>query len=134
MKIEINDFGYLCEKRFDFDNLCAGRIDGVANYLVVDFEDGTPIQVYSDSMDSYGCSFDTDMGEFITLAERAYEAGQKSRWLPIEQAPKQIKPMILVKAYLENYTTDPYAVFWCDGKWNRWPHDFEPTHFMYIPE
>jgi hypothetical protein len=33
------------------------------------------------------------------------------------------------------YTSDPYAVWWGDHsqEWVRWPHDFQPTHWMPLP-
>ena len=33
-----------------------------------------------------------------------------------------------------NYTTDPYCVWRNeDGTFERWPHDFQPTHFYELP-
>ena len=134
MKVAFIDHDEFVEKGYTAESLYTGNVDDTATYIKVDFEDGSPVQVHSDAIEPEDCCFYRELGSFISLAEQAYMAGQKSQWLPIEKAPKHIKPMILVRAYLDGYTTDPYAVFWCDGEWNRWPHDFEPTHFMYIPE
>lgn len=59
-------------------------------------------------------------------------------WRPIEEAPK-CKAMfvaIAIDAKLptgQKYTSDPWVV-WTDGTgFARWPHDFQPTHFMPLP-
>lgn len=56
-------------------------------------------------------------------------------WQPIESAPKVKHPMIVVRGHFadRNYTTDPWCVFWQDGKWERWPHKDAPTHWMPLP-
>ena len=62
------------------------------------------------------------------------------KWLPIEQAPKDTKKMFVVKAVgakvgsFNNYNSDPYCVWSENGEFIRWPHDFRPTHFCYLPE
>lgn len=66
-------------------------------------------------------------------------------WLPIETAPEgHVRPreMFVVRAFgvqppgtkSVTYTSDP----WCtwrtlDGGFARWPHPFEPTHWMPLP-
>lgn len=64
-----------------------------------------------------------------------------NRWIPISQLPdtyKSEKRMFVVIGINvpkgRKYTTDPYCV-WLneDGTFSRWPHDFEPTHFMELP-
>lgn len=65
------------------------------------------------------------------------------KYRPISQLPetyKSEKRMFVVigigvpMGSNRNYTTDPYCV-WLneDGTFSRWPHDFEPTHFMELP-
>ena len=59
-----------------------------------------------------------------------------SEWQPIATAPKKIHQMIVVRGYFPDrkYLTDPYCVFWQEGKWQRWPHADEPTMWMPLPE
>lgn len=71
---------------------------------------------------------------------------EKPSWKPISQLPKKYfttKKMFVVKAidvYIGEevdwkYTSDPYCV-WREpsGRFARWPHPFQPTHFMELPE
>lgn len=63
------------------------------------------------------------------------------QWKSIKEAPVSRK-MIVVKAIGVKphpaatflYDTDPYCV-WQDaeGVFERWPHDFPPTHFCELP-
>ncbi len=60
-------------------------------------------------------------------------------WQPIETAPKNRKKMFVVKAFNVKindrpYTSDPYCVWSENGKFVRWPHSFEPTHWLELPE
>lgn len=63
------------------------------------------------------------------------------KWQPIETAPNgENKTMFVVKAFnvktngLE-YTSDPWCVWRNkDGSFARWPHNFEPTHWMPLPD
>ena len=57
-----------------------------------------------------------------------------SEWQPIETAPKQRTPMIVVIGVYRSYTTDPWCAWWSHGKWERWPHPYAPTHWMPLPE
>lgn len=64
-------------------------------------------------------------------------------WLPIETAPKTHLPwtMFVVIALDVTpgfggapYTSDPYCVWReINGKFARWPHSFEPTHWCPLP-
>lgn len=66
------------------------------------------------------------------------------KWRPLSELPAEYgltKRMVLVKGFgidLGNgklYDTDPYAVWITTaGTMPRWPHDFEPTHFIEIPK
>lgn len=60
-------------------------------------------------------------------------------WQPISTAPKD-RTMIVVKAVNVRvqqgallYTSDPYCSWWQDGKWSRWGHNFDPTHWCPLP-
>jgi hypothetical protein len=64
-------------------------------------------------------------------------------WMPIGSAPPDGKEMFVVIACgvkpfpnsRSTYTSDPWCV-WRDkdGSYARWPHDFNPTHWMPLPE
>ena len=60
-------------------------------------------------------------------------------WHPIETAPKDTKKMFVVKACnikhhgICNYTSDPYCVWYENGAFVRWPHEFQPTHWFDLP-
>lgn len=62
-------------------------------------------------------------------------------WEPIENAPRQKYPLIVVHGFYPNglndggykYTTDPYCVFWQNNKWERCPHKKSPTHYLELP-
>jgi len=64
-------------------------------------------------------------------------------WSKIENLPdiyKETKRMFVVigigipRGTANNYTTDPYCVWRNeDGTFERWPHDFQPTHFYELP-
>jgi len=64
-------------------------------------------------------------------------------WSKIENLPdiyKETKRMFVVigigipRGTTNNYTTDPYCVWRNeDGTFERWPHDFQPTHFYELP-
>jgi hypothetical protein len=62
--------------------------------------------------------------------------------MPIESAPKEGRTMFVVQgfnvtnanAHARNYTTDPYCVWPGElGGWCRWPHAFQPTHWIPLP-
>jgi hypothetical protein len=61
-------------------------------------------------------------------------------WKTIKLAPQNTKKMFLVQAFnvtngpARNYTSDPVATWAVDGKFPRWKHDFDPTHWCEIPE
>lgn len=67
-----------------------------------------------------------------------------THWKPMTDLPAEYgltKRMFVVKGFNvmldtgQIYTTDPYCVWiTIGGKMPRWPHDFEPTHFIEIPE
>ncbi len=69
-----------------------------------------------------------------------------SEWQPIETAPEGVKvseQMFVVIAFNVRssesnpflYTSDPYCVWkQKDGSFARWPHRFNPTHWMPLPE
>lgn len=55
-------------------------------------------------------------------------------WLPIETAPRERDPMIVVRGILSSgYVTDPWCVWWQDSAWIRWPHKEQPTHWLPLP-
>lgn len=65
-------------------------------------------------------------------------------WTKIEQLPVEqliaTREMFVVKGFnvegcsIMPYTTDVYGV-WLDqeGSFVRWPHKFQPTHFILLP-
>lgn len=54
-------------------------------------------------------------------------------WQPIDTAPRERAPMIVVRGILSSgYVTDPWCVWW-DGEWVRWPHEEQPTHWLPLP-
>lgn len=63
------------------------------------------------------------------------------KWEPIENAPRQKYPLIVVHGFYPSglndsgyrYTTDPWCVFWQNNKWERWPHQKPPTHYLELP-
>jgi hypothetical protein len=64
-------------------------------------------------------------------------------WKPIETAPKDSssKKMFVVIAFNAkirsdyHYDSDPYCVWrGFRGEFVRWPHVFEPTHWVPLPE
>lgn len=65
-------------------------------------------------------------------------------WKPIAELPAeyQISRRMFVVIGINvhpvspehKYTTDPVCVWMDDGSFNRWPWDFEPTHFCEIPQ
>ena len=59
----------------------------------------------------------------------------REEWRPIESAPLEREPMIVVRGYFAdtNYWTDPWCVWWQEGAWQRWPHSKPPTHWMLLP-
>lgn len=63
-----------------------------------------------------------------------------SEWHPIETAPSSRRVMFVVRAFNAElkpgtlYTSDPYCVWSENGKFVRWPHEFEPTHWTPLPE
>lgn len=67
-------------------------------------------------------------------------------WKPIESAPQAAlgpRPMFVVCAFnvcntltrgSRPYTSDPWCVWrTADGEFARWPHPFQPTHWMPLP-
>lgn len=60
-------------------------------------------------------------------------------WQPIETAPRNTREMFVVKAFNTvtkggtRYTSDAYCVWSERGKFVRWPHEFQPTHWMPLP-
>ena len=63
-------------------------------------------------------------------------------WQPIETAPTEGREMFVVRAFRvsngftggREYTTDPWCVWrQGDGTFARWPHHFEPTHWIPLP-
>ena len=61
------------------------------------------------------------------------------KWIPINELDVKHAQMFTVIALdvsfgnVKNYNSDPYCV-WKEGdKYIRWPHEFEPTHFVYLP-
>lgn len=75
----------------------------------------------------------------LAAAERMVD-GQRNGWQPIKTAPTNSKQMFAVIAVNvpfgkdRRYTTDPYCVWNEGGKFVRWPHKFQPTHWMNLPD
>jgi hypothetical protein len=64
-------------------------------------------------------------------------------WLPIDTAPTDGRQMFVVRTIAITpfpnsrslYTSDPWCVWrGSDGSFVRWPHDFQPTHWVPLPE
>lgn len=59
-------------------------------------------------------------------------------WQPIETAPRNQRKMFVVKAFGAEvgstlYNSDPWCV-WREGdSFVRWPHKFQPTHWLPLP-
>ena len=65
----------------------------------------------------------------------------EDRWQPIETAPRDSKTMFVVIGISVDvgnafpYTTDPWCVWrTLEGRFERWPHKFQPTHWMPLPK
>lgn len=66
--------------------------------------------------------------------------GMVGGWMPIETAPIG-RDMFIVRAFdvqvtdkIFGYTSDAYGVWQpTRGRFERWPHPFEPTHWMPLP-
>ena len=63
------------------------------------------------------------------------------KWFPINELDvkeRQLFVVIAIDVYPSHksgytYTSDPYCV-WKEGdKFVRWPYEFPPTHFVYLP-
>ena len=64
-----------------------------------------------------------------------------TNWQPIETALKDKVMVAIIGVTSGNvftggrpYTTDPYCGWFQDGKWQRWPHNWNPTHWMPLPK
>ena len=61
-------------------------------------------------------------------------------WQKIETAPRNTQEMYVVRGFNVDmggyyYTTDPWCVWHNDiDGFVRWPHSFEPTHWMPLPD
>lgn len=63
-------------------------------------------------------------------------------WNKIDSAPTSSRKMFVViakdvvpfKGSTTKYTSDPYCVWFDNGKFVRWPHEFQPTHWALLPE
>jgi len=78
-----------------------------------------------------------DLLETLTLATPKPEP---MTWRDIETAPKDGRTMFVVKAVdvirhpgAAPYTSDPWCVWQDKDGFSRWPHSFEPTHWMPLP-
>ena len=62
------------------------------------------------------------------------------KWQPIDTAPKDNgRKIFVVKAFDvllsgRKYTSDPYCVWRDKDEFVRWPHKFDPTHWMPLPD
>lgn len=66
-----------------------------------------------------------------------------SAWIELddnESRPRERQMVVLIAKDVDigtprTYTSDPYCG-WLnrDGTFSRWPHSFQPTHYMEIPE
>lgn len=62
-----------------------------------------------------------------------------AKWLPISMLPNTGMKMFVVIAIdvqigTSRYTSDPYCVWHTNGVFERWPHQYKPTHFKLLPE
>ena len=88
-----------------------------------------------------GVKYHATIHKPVPAGTRLYAAPQPAvaaGWLPIESSPRHTKEMFVVRAFdvLINghkYTSDPYCVWADKAEFVRWPHPFEPTHWMRIP-
>lgn len=64
------------------------------------------------------------------------------KWFPIEELVVQDREMFVAIAIdvqpftdsCKKYTSDAYCVWRAaNGEMIRWPHQFDPTHFIYLP-
>ena len=53
-------------------------------------------------------------------------------WQPIETAPEG-KTMFVAISIRKDYISDPWCVWYENGDFIRWPHKFNPTHWMPLP-
>lgn len=82
-----------------------------------------------------------DTGEDTFLERVAKIGGVHRGWQPIDTAPKDnSRKMFVVKAFDvlllsgRKYTSDPYCVWRGKDEFVRWPHKFDPTHWMPLPD
>lgn len=67
-----------------------------------------------------------------------------AEWLPYDQCTKEDTRTMFVVIAIDTtdampgtgriYTTDPYCVWRDGGVLVRWPHKFDPTHYMKLPK
>lgn len=60
-------------------------------------------------------------------------------WQPIETAPKDGTEVLLIGRYPSATSTPTFSDIYhgwrsLKGHWTRWPHPFDPTHWMPLPD
>lgn len=62
-------------------------------------------------------------------------------WKTIDSCPKDRTMFVAIGVTAGNgftggrpYKTDPYCVWFEDGEFCRWPHNWKPTHWLELPE
>jgi hypothetical protein len=78
--------------------------------------------------------------DLVAVYLEPQERALTNQWQPIKTMLLDSRKTFLVQAFNVlpakckiPYTSDPYVVFWLNNKFQRWPHDFPPTHWMAIP-
>jgi len=71
------------------------------------------------------------------IAYRPCRAPVENGWNRLDQIRPPVKRMVMFVAIgigpRGDYSTDPYCGWVLDGEIMRWPHEFQPTHWMNIP-
>lgn len=98
-----------------------------------------PTMCYDIAGKCYTQSTMEEAADYIEKLEAKLAAAESQpavpEWRPIETAPKNRTPMIVVcGVFAPGCITDPWCVWWQGGEWARWPHRKPPTHWMPLPE
>lgn len=75
----------------------------------------------------------------IIVSALSIQQEADAKWLPISMLPNTGMKMFVVIAIdvqigTSRYTSDPYCVWHTNGVFERWPHQYKPTHFKLLPE
>ena len=108
---------------------------------------GVVVGTYATTLtpEGYAVESETERGSVQIYPAAALESAPATavvpaHWQPIDTAPQQGREMFVVKAFNvmtgafsngRSYTSDPWCVWRAaDGGLARWPHEFQPTHWM----